>query len=77
MSAFPTFASKARYVAARWRPHRIFLVFLALFTLVSSAVTVAYPLALKQVIDGVERALRAAAGGERGSGGEALPPGRQ
>ncbi|MBI4617277.1 MAG: ABC transporter ATP-binding protein, partial [Planctomycetes bacterium] len=37
----------------------------------------AYPLALKQVIDGVERALRAAAGGERGSGGEALPPGRQ
>ncbi|HVY61722.1 MAG TPA: ABC transporter ATP-binding protein, partial [Planctomycetota bacterium] len=53
-----TFREKARYVVDRWRPHRGFIAFLAGLTLVSSAVSVAYPLALKYVIDEVERALR-------------------
>ena len=52
-----TFREKCRYVLDRWKPHRGFLVFLAILTLVSSAVSVAYPLALKYVIDEVERAL--------------------
>jgi ATP-binding cassette subfamily B protein len=49
--------ANARYVWNCWRPHRGYLVFLALFTLVSSAVAVAYPLVLKVVIDGVHQAL--------------------
>ncbi len=59
MSAFPTLASKARFVAERWRGHRIFIVFLAAFTIVSSAITVAYPLALREVVAGVEASVRA------------------
>ena len=62
--AFANTIDKLRFIARCWRPHRIFLVFLALFTLVSSAVAVGYPLALKFVIDGLDRALRS---GERAS----------
>lgn len=36
-----------------WRPHKIILVLLALFTLVSTAVAVAYPLVFRAVIDRV------------------------
>lgn len=44
-----------------WRPHRKFLVFLVFFTLVSSAVAIAYPLVFKQVIDGVYTKMEGAA----------------
>ncbi len=43
----------AAWLAAYWRPHRRFLIFLFLFTLVSSAVAIAYPLVFRKVIDGV------------------------
>jgi ABC-type multidrug transport system fused ATPase/permease subunit len=36
-----------------WRPHKYILVFLALFTLISTAVAVAYPLVLRAVLDRV------------------------
>jgi ABC-type multidrug transport system fused ATPase/permease subunit len=36
-----------------WKPHRRFLIFLFFFTLVSSAVAIAYPLVFRRVIDGV------------------------
>jgi len=36
-----------------WRPHKLILVLMALFTLVSTAVAVAYPLVLRAVIDRV------------------------
>jgi ATP-binding cassette, subfamily B, multidrug efflux pump len=39
-----------------WQPHRPWLFLLALLTLVSSGVTLAYPLVLKQVIDNLTRA---------------------
>lgn len=52
------FGEKVRYIWNLWRPHRGFWAFLAVLTLVSTAVTVAYPLALKVVIDRVEAALR-------------------
>lgn len=42
------------WLAAYWRPHRVFAVVLVLFTLLSSAVAVAYPLAWKFVIEGLE-----------------------
>lgn len=48
------------WLAAFWRPHRRFLVFLFFFTLVSSAVAIAYPLVFKRVIDGVYRSISAA-----------------
>src|SRR5688572_1423335 len=43
------------WLAAYWRPHLLFAVGLVLFTLLSSAVAVAYPLAWKLVIEGLER----------------------
>lgn len=43
-----------------WRPHKLILVFLALFTLVSTAVTVAYPLVFRAVIDRVAGMFEAA-----------------
>jgi ATP-binding cassette subfamily B multidrug efflux pump len=43
------------WLAAYWRPHRMFAGMLILFTLLSSAVAVAYPLAWKFVIEGLER----------------------
>jgi len=48
------------WLASYWKPHRRFLIFLFFFTLVSSAVTVAYPLLVGRVIDGVYKALAAA-----------------
>ncbi|MBD3348851.1 MAG: ATP-binding cassette domain-containing protein, partial [Candidatus Eisenbacteria bacterium] len=36
-----------------WRPHKLILILMALFTLVSTAVAVAYPLVLRAVIDRV------------------------
>jgi ATP-binding cassette subfamily B protein len=45
------------WLAAYWRPHWRFLFFLFFFTLVSSAVAIAYPLVFKQVIDGIYRAM--------------------
>ncbi|MBD3161019.1 MAG: ATP-binding cassette domain-containing protein [Candidatus Eisenbacteria bacterium] len=46
------------WLAAYWKPHRRFLVFLLAFTLVSSAVAIAYPLVLGRVVDDVLRAFR-------------------
>ena len=42
-----------------WKPHRSILVALALFTLVSTAVAVAYPLVFRAVIDSVSTMLEA------------------
>jgi ATP-binding cassette subfamily B protein len=42
-----------------WRPHWRFLFFLFFFTLVSSAVAIAYPLVFRRVIDVVYKALEA------------------
>lgn len=39
-----------------WRPHRGFLVFLFIFTLVSSGVTIAYPMVFKLVLDHLAKA---------------------
>ncbi len=64
-----TFLGKCRYIWNLWRPHRVNILFLALFTLVSSAVAAGYPLVLKVVIDGVERRVRAGEGLEAGAGG--------
>jgi ATP-binding cassette subfamily B protein len=44
-----------KWLAAYWRPHRAFAGVLILFTLLSSAVAVAYPLAWKFVIEELER----------------------
>jgi ABC-type multidrug transport system fused ATPase/permease subunit len=48
------------WLAAFWKPHRKFLIFLSFFTLVSSAVAIAYPLVFRRVIDGVYRSIAAA-----------------
>jgi len=48
------------WLAAFWKPHRRFLAFLLFFTLVSSAVVIAYPLVFRKVIDGVYGALETA-----------------
>lgn len=48
-----SFREHVQWIWRYWRPHRIVLVFLALFTLVSTAVTVAYPLVFRAVIDRV------------------------
>jgi ATP-binding cassette, subfamily B, multidrug efflux pump len=45
------------WLAAFWKPHRSFLVFLFFFTLVSSAVAIAYPLVFRNVIDGIYKSL--------------------
>jgi len=45
------------WLSAYWKPHRRFLIFLFLFTLVSSAVAIAYPLVFRQVIDGIYKSL--------------------
>ena len=42
-----------------WTPHRHILIFLAFFTLVSTAVAVAYPLVFRSVIDRVSQMLEA------------------
>ncbi|MHC4829003.1 MAG: ABC transporter transmembrane domain-containing protein [Planctomycetota bacterium] len=54
-------AHRLRFIARAWRPHLGFLIFLAFFTLVSSAVAAAYPLVLKRVIDQVADAVRTGA----------------
>jgi len=48
-----SFREHVRWLWSFWRPHRSILVFLAFFTLVSTAVAVAYPLVLRAVIDRV------------------------
>ncbi len=47
------------WLAAYWRPHWKFLFFLFAFTLVSSAVAIAYPLVFRTVIDGIYQSLEA------------------
>ncbi len=46
-----TLGERIAWIWRFWRPHRGFLVFLVIFTLVSSAVTIAYPLVFKVVLD--------------------------
>ncbi len=46
------------WIWSYWRPHRGFLVFLFIFTLVSSAVTIAYPMVFKLVLDHLARAAK-------------------
>lgn len=53
-----SFREHVRWIWRYWRPHRLVLVFLALFTLVSTAVTVAYPLVFRAVIDRVSGILQ-------------------
>lgn len=48
---------KIRWILARWKPHRGYLVFLIFFTLVSSGVAIAYPLVFREVFDRLGRAL--------------------
>lgn len=50
-------AEHVRWLWRFWRPHKVFLYFLALFTLLSTAVAVAYPLVLREVIDRVSAML--------------------
>ena len=50
------------WIWSYWRPHRGFLVFLFVFTLVSSAVTVAYPMVFKLVLDHLARAAKETGG---------------
>jgi len=54
-----TLGGKAGWLLDRWRPHRRILGLLAFLTLVSTGVTVAYPLALKSALDEVQRAAQA------------------
>lgn len=56
---------KIRWIWDYWRPHRGALVFLFLFTLVSSGVTIAYPLVWKVVLDHLTRAGAGAQGAGR------------
>jgi len=51
-----------------WRPHRPIMVILALFTLVSTGVVVAYPLVFRWVIDRLAAAAGAGSEGERVGG---------
>jgi len=48
-----TLTEHVRWIWRYWRPHKSILFFLAFFTLVSTAVTVAYPLVFRWVIDQV------------------------
>ncbi len=48
---------RVRWLWRYWRPHRWVLVFLVFFTLVSTAVTVAYPLAFRWAIDRLSQIL--------------------
>jgi ATP-binding cassette subfamily B protein len=54
-----TFKEHVRWLWRYWTPHRHILVFLAFFTLVSTAVAVAYPLVFRAVIDRVSGMLEA------------------
>ena len=54
-----TFKEHVRWLWRYWQPHKHVLVFLALFTLVSTAVAVAYPLVFRMVIDRVSEMLEA------------------
>jgi ABC-type multidrug transport system fused ATPase/permease subunit len=54
-----TFKEHVRWLWRYWQPHKHILVFLALFTLVSTAVAVAYPLVFRMVIDRVSGMLGA------------------
>jgi ABC-type multidrug transport system fused ATPase/permease subunit len=53
---------KIRWIWNYWRPHRGFLVFLFIFTLVSSAVTIAYPMVFKVVLDKLFKAAQETGG---------------
>ncbi len=46
-----SFREHVQWIWRYWRPHKHILVFLALFTLISTAVAVAYPLVFRWVID--------------------------
>src|SRR5512136_1763625 len=46
-----TAGDRLRWLWRYWQPHRRVLVFLVFFTLVSTAVTVAYPLVVGRVLD--------------------------
>jgi ABC-type multidrug transport system fused ATPase/permease subunit len=50
------------WIWSYWQPHRGFLVFLFIFTLVSSAVTVAYPMVFKLVLDHLATAAKETGG---------------
>ena len=54
---------RAAWVWTRWRRHRIWLLVMAFFTLLSTTATLAYPLVLKHVIDAVTEAVRRGGGG--------------
>jgi len=54
-----TFKEHVRWLWRYWQPHKHILVFLALFTLVSTAVAVASPLVFRMVIDRVSEMLKA------------------
>ena len=60
---------RAAWLWRYWRRHRSNLIFLALFTLVSTAAAVAYPLAFRWVIDRLNEVLGT---GESGAGEEAI-----
>ncbi len=46
-----------RWIWRFWQPHRAWLWLLLLLTLISSAVTIGYPLVFKYLIDGLQKAL--------------------
>jgi len=60
--------SKIAWIWGYWRPHRGFLVFLFFFTLLSSAVTIAYPMVFKVVLDRLSQAT-----GSMGGSGADIP----
>lgn len=53
---------KIAWIWSYWRPHRGFLVFLFFLTLISSAVTIAYPMVFKVVLDKLFNAAQEASG---------------
>ncbi len=57
-----TFKERVQWIWRYWRPHRYVLVFMLLFTLLSTTVAVAYPLVFRWVIDRVSGMFEA--GGE-------------
>ena len=56
MSGKPTLTTRQHllWLAAYWRPHKVFALVLVFWTLMSSAVAVAFPLVWKLVIDGLQ-----------------------
>jgi len=61
----PEYRSYLRWIVQFWRPHRLHLVVLVFFTLVSSAVALGFPLVFRYLLDHVQEVLGETDGGGR------------